>query len=237
MIIREAAILAGGMGTRLKSLVDDRPKPMALINGRPFLEYLIDWLITQGINRIIISAGYRHEIITGHFGSRYKSADILYAIEDEPLGTGGGLRLALRMAQSDTLLIVNGDTYFAANLTMLTDKFLEENADMVIALQPVDSGARYGSITLGENGRIQSFAEKSSTNEPAIINGGVYLMKRTLLENRNLPEVFSLEKDFLEKNARALKFFGLIFSEDFLDIGIPETYLAAGDFFDRSGKL
>ena len=112
MISREAIVLAGGRGTRLQPLVNDRPKPMAEINGRPFLAWLLDDLITKGITRIILSVGYRHEMIRNWFGERYRGCELCYAVEETPLGTGGGLRKALELARSEVVFVVNGDTWF-----------------------------------------------------------------------------------------------------------------------------
>ncbi len=224
MITREAIILAGGMGSRLKSVVADRPKPMAEINGRPFLEYLLDYLIGQGITRIILSVGYKHDVIQTHFKGEYRNVPLIYAVEEQPLGTGGGIRNALRYTLSEEAFMINGDTYFPVSLDEMSRVFTGTRADLVMALHPVEESDRYGTIETDENGRIIAFREKSSHRATALINGGIYLMKKELLLNRFFPESFSFETGFLEKYTNALYFAGIIFENGFIDIGIPESY-------------
>ncbi len=226
----EAIVLAGGLGTRLRPLVSDRPKPMAEINGRPFLAYLLDDLISRGITRIILSVGYRHEVIRDFFGKLYRGCELVYAVEDTPLGTGGALCLALGLARSAELFVVNGDTWFPVSLDLLSDTCIRQQADMVIALHPVDDASRYGTIQLAPDGRITSFLEKNSTTGPALINGGVYLMKSDIFSHEELPLKFSLETGFLEKATTRKRLFGVVSDAPFIDIGIPETYSKAARF-------
>jgi D-glycero-alpha-D-manno-heptose 1-phosphate guanylyltransferase len=231
MNTREAVILAGGFGTRLKSIVPDRPKPMAEIHGRPFLEYLLDYLISQGITKCILSVGFMHEVINQHFGNRYKDAELLFAIEDKPLGTGGGILNALRWVTAKTVFVVNGDTFFRISLPEMEKEFDNKQADMVLALCKVRDECRYGTVLTNKEGRIITFSEKKDVAGDSLINGGVYLMKREIFSGFGLPEVFSMEKDFLEKNTANLKIYGRPFDNDFIDIGIPETYRQARFFF------
>jgi D-glycero-alpha-D-manno-heptose 1-phosphate guanylyltransferase len=231
MLTREAVILAGGFGTRLKTVVPDRPKPMAEINGRPFLEYLLDYIVSQGITQCILSVGFSHEMIIQHFGNRYKGTELLYAIEDKPLGTGGGILNALRSAASDTLFIINGDTFFRISFPEMEKEFFKKQADMVLALYKVRDDKRYGSVLTNSEGRIIKFIEKKDEAGEFLINGGVYLLKRDIFSGIDFPEVFSLENDFLEKSTATLKIYGKPFDNDFIDIGIPETYIQARSFF------
>ena len=231
MKTREAVILAGGMGTRLNPVVPDRPKPMAEINGRPFLEYLLDFLTGQGIEKIILSVGFRHQMILSHFGSSYKNAVLLYAVENFPMGTGGGIRNALANVSSEKVFIVNGDTFFRISLAIMEEEFNRNNADMMLALHPVSDPGRYGNVITGADGRILRFAEKTEATGTSLINGGIYLMKKDIFSEFDFPAAFSLEKEFLEKNAGTLRFFGISFDTDFIDIGIPETYRQASFFF------
>ena len=246
MISREAIVLAGGRGTRLQPLVNDRPKPMAEINGRPFLAWLLDDLITKGITRIILSVGYRHEMIRNWFGERYRGCELCYAVEETPLGTGGGLRKALELARSEVVFVVNGDTWFPVPFDLPTALFNSREADMVIVLRRNDDASRYGTIHADTDGRITSFTEKNNLTGPARINGGVYLLKSNIFSWEELPRVFSLETGFLEKATARKKIFGVVSDAPFIDIGLPETYLKASLmlpqkrkalFLDRDGTV
>jgi D-glycero-alpha-D-manno-heptose 1-phosphate guanylyltransferase len=201
---------------------------MAEINGRPFLEYLMDYLVSRGIQRVILSVGHRNEFIINHFGNRYKSLQLEYAIEKEPLGTGGGLHNAFQYALAETLFIFNGDTYFPIDLGAMESTFDLHDADLVIALRKVENAGRYGAIVTGDNNRILNFCEKGENRGTSLINGGIYLMKRQLLSGGEFPEKFSLEHDVFEKLVSRNRFYGIPFGEEFIDIGIPETYYSAG---------
>jgi len=233
MTIREAIVLAGGFGTRLNTVVPDRPKPMAEINGRPFLEYLFDFLASQGIDKIVLSVGYRSELIATHFGDRYHQLAISYAQETTPLGTGGGIKHALSMVSGERVFVVNGDTFFRIPLETMENTALRHNADILLALHPVSDPDRYGVVGMTEHGRINSFSEKQTGSGPARINGGIYLMKTFIFSGFDLPPEFSLEKDFLEKNTGRIRIYGISFEDDFIDIGIPETYRQASLFFQK----
>ena len=220
----EAIILAGGFGTRLRPAISDLPKSMADINGRPFLEYLLDRLIQFGVDRVILSVGYMHEHISGHFGSSYRNLQISYAVEEKPLGTGGGIRLAMEQAQSDNVLVLNGDTLFMIDLFEFCQFHDEHHSSFSLALRQVDDTGRYGAVRIDEKQRITGFAEKQSSTGPGYINAGVYLVSKKDFLNQTLPEIFSLEKDFLGKEYLNKNFYGFIFSDYFIDIGIPEDY-------------
>jgi D-glycero-alpha-D-manno-heptose 1-phosphate guanylyltransferase len=231
MKTREAIILAGGFGTRLKTVVPDRPKPMAVIHGRPFLEYLLDYTISQGVTKCILSVGFMHEMIMQHFGNSFKGVELLYAVEDKPLGTGGGIRNALPFVTNETLFIINGDTFFRISLPEMEMVFAKYQADMVIALYHPQDDRRYGSVLTNSQGRIIHFCEKKEVVGNSLINGGIYFMKRDIFSGFDFPEVFSMEKDFLEKSSTILKIYGKPFDTDFIDIGIPESYQRAASFF------
>jgi D-glycero-alpha-D-manno-heptose 1-phosphate guanylyltransferase len=231
MKTREAIILAGGFGTRLKTVVPDRPKPMAEINGRPFLEYLLDYIISQNVNRCILSVGFRHVMIMQYFGNSYKDAELVYAVEDKPLGTGGGILNALRLVTAETVFIINGDTFFRISLPEMEKEINNKQADMVLALYKVRDEHRYGTVVTNRDGRILKFREKTDEAGASLINGGIYLMKSNIFSGIDFPETFSMEKDFLEKNTDTMKIYGKPFDSDFIDIGIPETYQQAHFFF------
>jgi D-glycero-alpha-D-manno-heptose 1-phosphate guanylyltransferase len=229
----EAIILAGGFGTRLNQVVKDVPKPMAPILGRPFLEYLLDRLVMQHFGHVVLSVGYRADQIIEHFGSLYKGVSIDYAIEEEALGTGGGLLNAMKYVSSDTFFSLNGDTLFDLDLRMLESEFSGKSFDAVLALRRVEDVSRYGSISLLADGSIASFMEKGKTEGPGLINGGVYLMHRGIFDRMGLHGRFSMEKDCLEAGGRDLKLFGVVADAYFIDIGVPEDYHRASLEFSR----
>ncbi len=229
---REAIILAGGLGTRLSHIVTDVPKPMAPINGNPFLKYLLDYLQQEGFRKVILSVGYKHEAISGYFGNSYQSLELDYAVEESPLGTGGAIRLALRKCHNSQVFIFNGDTFFRIKTDELEKFHQQKNAEITLALKKVDNPDRFGTVILDEHSIVQSFEEKATKNE-ALINGGVYLLDRHKFESRPFPEKFSFEKDYLEKTVVEHCIAGYVFNTYFLDIGIPESYKKAQTDFQQ----
>ena len=169
-----AIILAGGLGTRLRSAVPDLPKPMAPISGRPFLEYQLNYWISQGVSRFVLSVGYRHEAIVQHFGPRYKGVEIEYAVEERPLGTGGGfLAAAEKVGRREPFLLLNGDTYFEADWNILQTYALEHDAHWCLSLFRTSEKGRYMGIEVSSEGRITSL--KSGIEQGSrLANGGVY---------------------------------------------------------------
>jgi len=233
MFVTEAIILAGGLGTRLSSVVKDIPKVMAPINERPFLEYLFDYLETYKINRVVLSVGHKFEDIQSQFGNKYNSIHIDYAIEDSPLGTGGGIKKAFEKIQGNRAFVFNGDTMFRINLNDLIDFHSSNKSDFSIVLRELDNVQRYGSVEIDINQRITIFNEKGKKEGIGFINGGIYLTNKQFFNNLNLLEKFSLEKDCLEKLYTYLPFYGLICRQYFIDIGIPEDYLKAQNDFKK----
>lgn len=222
-----AVILAGGLGTRLRDVVPNLPKPMAPINGKPFLEYQLDYWITQGINNFILSVGYRYEEIINHFGNRYKGATFDYVIEKTPLGTGGGLLLCLEKVKQTSFLLLNGDTYFDVNLKTLTEFALKNNSDWCFSLFRTNEEAqgRYMGLDISSTGQIVSL--KSESN---LINGGVYWVNRRALMNPQFIQgnVFSLENNiFPSAITFGQRLFGIEFKKTFIDIGLPDDYYRA----------
>lgn len=222
-----AVILAGGLGTRLRSTVPDLPKPMAPISGRPFLEYLLDYWITQGVDRFVLSVGYRYQVITDHFGDNYKGASVDYVVETEPLGTGGGVLLAADKIGGDKpFLLLNGDTYFAVDLKTLVEFSSANNADWCFSLFRTNEEGRYMGMDVSPQGLITSL--KSGTGRPGrLANGGVYWVSPSALaDGKFLPgEKASLEDDiFQSAMASGQRLLGIEFSGTFIDIGVPEDY-------------
>lgn len=233
-----AIILAGGLGTRLRDVVKDLPKPMAPVNGKPFLHYVFAYLKRQGVSRAILSVGYKSETIMDYFGDSYNDISVMYMEETEPLGTGGGIYHAATLFDEDTF-ILNGDTFFDVNLKELYTFYTEQKADIALSLKPMKDFDRYGTVELNNEGRITRFAEKQMMQQ-GLINGGVYVLRKDCfhkiedLRGSLLPKKFSFEKEVLEGYVDQLKFSGKAFDNYFIDIGIPEDYTQSqSDFQER----
>ncbi len=220
----DAIVLAGGLGTRLRPLVSDVPKPMAPVNGRPFLELLLEYWIGQGVRRFVLSVGYLAERITRHFGAHWCGAEIEYAVEQEALGTGGGLLLAAPRARTEDVLVMNGDTYFAVSLQELRAFHEQREADWTLALFRSSDSKRYQGLAVDDEGRIGALSGD-------LANGGIYLMSAARLAG--LPwqggARFSLESDLLPHAQRnGWRVYGRQFDRPFVDIGVPHDYQSAG---------
>lgn len=221
----EAIVLAGGKGTRLQSVVQDVPKPMAPIKGRPFLCFVLDELKLHGFNHIILSVGYMKDKIIEYFGSEFQGMKISYSVEDEPLGTGGGIKKALQLADQEDVFILNGDTIFKIDFTSLYASHCMDRPMLTIALKPMEDVDRYG-LVLTKGDRIIKFLEKRYA-KIGLINGGIYLLNKGQFDNLKLPEKFSFETDFMQRQYLEHDFKGFISKGYFIDIGIPEDYQKA----------
>lgn len=216
----EAVILAGGLGTRLRSVVSEVPKCMAPVDGKPFLQYMLEWLSRFDVSHVVLSVGYLREVIFAFIDSREWPFEISYAVEEEPLGTGGGIRLALTKCREDRVIVLNGDTFFNVDLKALTFA-----APVTLALKPMRNFDRYGAVDLA-GGLVTGFHEKTACTE-GLINGGVYALVRSRLDLAFYPGRFSFEKDLLEPLAAARLVAGEVQEGYFIDIGIPEDYARA----------
>lgn len=221
MQIKTAVILAGGLGTRLQSVLIDLPKPMAPIGNRPFLYYQMKWLCKFGIDRIILSVGFKYESIQSYFGDDFEGTKIEYRIEKELLGTGGACFQCLKYADEDILLI-NGDTFFPIDLEKFVANHIHSKAVVSIAMKEIFKSDRYGTVQVYE-GIITEFEEKKFIDK-GFINGGIYALSKKCFDNYDLPQKFSLELDFLQKYTQELSIQGHCFEDYFIDIGIPEDY-------------
>lgn len=226
----DVIILAGGLGTRLRSAVSDVPKCLAPINGRPFLGYLLDYLERSNlVRRVVLSVGYKREMIRDWIGEmemKY-SFQFVWSVEEEPLGTGGGIRKALSEVKTPDVLILNGDTFFDVDLHELHRRHQEGSKALTLALKPMRDFDRYGSVELDPNtGTILAFNEKAYRKE-GMINGGVYVMKVDAPIFGGLPERFSFEKAVLEPQCQRKQLLGVVQEGYFIDIGVPEDYLRA----------
>jgi D-glycero-alpha-D-manno-heptose 1-phosphate guanylyltransferase len=227
-MITSAIILAGGFGTRLQSVVNDLPKPMAPINGEPFLNYQLNYLKHYGIKNVILSVGYLSEKIKAYYGSNFNGIEIDYVVEENPMGTGGGIRLALEKCTEPLSFVLNGDSFFDVDLIKFYDLHIQNRSQISLALRKVNNSARYGTIEKTKENIISSFKEKSGIDHEGIINGGVYLLDKNLyLQKTPSATNFSIEKDFFEKQLSNSLISGFEFEGYFIDIGIPEDYLKA----------
>lgn len=228
---KEAIILAGGFGTRLKGVVDDAPKSMALINNKPFLEYQLNYLEHWGINYVIIAVGYKAAVIKDYFGDKFKSIRLEYIEEKEPLGTGGAIKKAMEKVMAYSVFVLNGDTIFDISLSRFFDFRRTKGASISLALRFVPETGRYGSIKIDADERIIGFVEKADLYGEEFINGGIYCIDTRYFLNKKLPEKFSIEKDFFEKYYETDQFYGYKCYSFFMDIGIPEDYKKAQNEF------
>ena len=223
MHIKEAIILAGGFGTRLRDAIPDLPKCMAPVNGRPFLFYVINYLRSQGIEKFIFSLGYKHQVIEAYLHAEFSTLDFQCLIEREPLGTGGAVLASCYKASEKNVLVVNGDTIFKINLKKALIEHNKHSSDCSLLLKPMENFDRYGVVELNEDDSVQSFKEKQFYKS-GLINGGVYILNAEQFLAEELPSKFSFEKDYLEKYFETRKIYGSVQDEYFIDIGIPEDY-------------
>ena len=224
----QAILLCGGMGTRLRSVVSDRPKPMADICGKPFLQYLLEMLREKGITEVIFALGYMGEMIEEYFqdGSAF-GLKIAYSYEEDPLGTGGAIRNALPKIMEEEVLVLNADTYFPMDYQGLYRFHQENDGDFSLATRAVPDISRYGAVRRDAAGRILAWNEKLEDGGQPLageINGGIYVMKKSLIAE--IPEgKQSLEQDCVHKwLSEGKRIFGLPFDGYFMDIGIPKDY-------------
>lgn len=226
----ECIVLAGGLGTRLQSVIGLYPKCMAPVNGKPFLHYIFSYLQSQSCTRIILSLGFKHEIITDWLQTEQWPFAIDYVIEDTPLGTGGGISLALTKAIAENVAVLNGDTMFRADINALLLFHQSKQATTTLALKPMKEFERYGVVRTDDAGCITAFEEKQYYSE-GLINGGVYIINKAALAAKQLPEKYSFEKDYFEAFVHEGNMYGFVSDAYFIDIGIPEDYEKAQEDF------
>jgi D-glycero-alpha-D-manno-heptose 1-phosphate guanylyltransferase len=232
-VTHTAVILAGGFGSRLREMVNDLPKPLAPVSGKPFLSYLLRYLHHHGFSNIVLSVGHLAEKISEFYGKEFMGMTLTYATEAHPLGTGGGIRLSLESCDENTVLVLNGDSFFDIDLIKFIAAAEKNSGCLSIALREVADTSRYGSIVVGENHTIKSFGEKSGGGK-GLINGGIYLLDRSwFLAETHPSKNFSLEKDLLEKKAGSGILKGYAYEGYFIDIGLPTDYARAQDDFKR----
>ncbi len=220
----EAIVLAGGFGTRLKEVVPDLPKPMAPVAGRPFLEILLSMLAAKGFSRVILSLGFMSEKISSHFGDNYLGMELIYEVENQPLGTGGAIRAALAHCEEDHAFIFNGDTYLELEVDEL-EKLWQRNNNPMIVVREVPDTARFGRVEMSD-GRVIAFLEKGQSGL-GLINAGCYVLPNDGLDEFPLGQPFSIEIEFFIKNLQNIRLDGFIMQGRFIDIGVPVDYALA----------
>ncbi|MEI6828135.1 MAG: nucleotidyltransferase family protein [Desulfuromonadales bacterium] len=228
-------VLAGGKGTRLQTVVADRPKPLALVAGRPFIEYLFDQLSNAGIKQVIVSTGYLGEQIQRQFGETYSTLSLCYSQECVPLGTGGALRHALPLITSQQVLVLNGDSYCDTDIIGLLESHKTKDALVTITTVAVPDISRYGSVTATQEGLVSDFQEKGIKAGTGFINAGIYVIDTSVLDTLAPDTMISLEKEVLPRYI-GKSLYAFASNGTFIDIGVPEDYQRAQQLFQRIAK-
>ena len=224
-MITEAIILAGGLGTRLQSVIGDLPKCLAPVAGRPFLSYLLDSSKKQGIRKFVFALGHKTDQIEAFVKKSLPEGSYIFSTEEEPLGTGGAIYKACGRAEGPNVIVLNADTYFGITYSNLAIIHELKKADCTLALKPMKAFDRYGAVEI-EKQTVTGFGEKKYHKE-GLINGGVYALSVSSFLHKSFPGKFSFERDYLEKDYRSGKFLAMVSNAYFVDIGIPEDYQRA----------
>jgi len=226
----EAVVLAGGLGTRLRGVVSDRPKPMAIVAGRPFLEWIVRALKVQGVMRVIICTGYMGEQIEAHFKRRSDwGMEIECSREQSALGTWGSVRNALPLVKNDSFFVLNGDSLCRFDCARMSSEFNRHEAGALIWVVRVDEGNRYGSVQIGDDDDVTGFVEKFACRGAHYISAGVYMMKRDLVARLPIGRAASFERD-LFPGLIGKGLYAIVGKGPFLDIGTPEAFANADEF-------
>jgi len=227
----QAVILAGGLGTRLRSVVADRPKVLAEVCDRPFMAYLLEQLAGVGIQEVILCTGYLGDRVKTTFETSYHQFNLIYSQETSPLGTGGALRLALDYIKSDSVLVMNGDSFCEISISDFCSVHCHRQADTTIALTEVSDTSRYGRVEVDSTGKVLNFAEKGNSTGVGWINAGIYLIKRELISEIRNDQAISLEKEILPTWIEDKTVYSYRTQGKFIDIGTPASYALAQSFF------
>ena len=231
-----AAILAGGLGTRLRSVVNDRPKVMAMVAGRPFLTHLLDQLSESGIEKAVLCTGYMADTIKNELGDRYRNVELEYSVEDTPLGTGGALRQASDRFSGEMVLVMNGDSYCHCNIADFIASQVATDTCAGMVLAKVDDVARFGAVQINSKSLVESFSEKGIQTGAGWINAGIYLLPTSIILDITHGNAVSLEREVIPhiiKNG----LYGYQCAGSFIDIGVPDDYRASTDFFNNRESI
>lgn len=239
------AILAGGFGTRLAPVLPHRQKIVVKVGKRPFLEYILDQLNKAGFKRVVICTGYLGDQISKAFSNSYKSLTLVYSKEQSPLGTAGAIRLALPFLKSKTILVINGDTFCDVDFKKFWQFHLDKNSNATLILSSVPDNSRFGKVVLGKGGSIIGFQEKKAArlqspersdggqgSGAGFVNAGIYLINKAFISEILQEREISLEKDVFP-NWIGKGFYGYKSNNNFIDIGTPESYAQAEQFFAK----
>jgi len=233
----DAVILCGGRGERLKSVVSGRPKALALVRGKPLLDIILEKFYDAGVRRFVLCVGYLKEQIHEHVariqnsGSPLSSAEFVFSEEDEPLGTGGALKNAAPHIKGECFLLVNGDCLWNFNFKELYNRHKQSGSIVSLTLTPGEPGGSYGQVVLAENGLVSNFFEKRVIKSKGFISAGTYFMNRDIFSHFPAAPAFSLEYDVFPVLAEKNLCYGIVVESAFIDIGTPERYASAGEFF------
>ena len=225
-----AAILAGGLGTRLRPALENTPKVLAPVGDRPFIAILLDRLESAGVKKVVLLTGFQANQVHRILGDRHGDMTLHYSTEATPLGTGGALRHALPQLESDFVLLTNGDSYCDVDLRKLISEHVRRQAEMSLTLTQVSDAGRFGCVETARDGRLTRFAEKQNAGGAGWINAGVYVLNRLLLEVIPQGKALSLERELLPEWIQCRRLYGFCSAGRFIDIGTPESYAAAASF-------
>ncbi len=232
----DVVILCGGWGKRLRSVINTRPKSMAEIDGRPFLDILIDYVASYGFRRFILCIGYMGNVIKQHYQKGRGSSIILFSEEGELLGTGGAIKNAESLIQSNPFLVMNGDSMCKLNLGSFIDFHLEKEALLSVVLVRSKTARDYGSVTLDDFQRITSYNEKIADGSNNLINAGIYLMQKAIFSHMPAQNRFSLEYDLFPRII-GNRCYGFLTESELIDIGTPERYEKAKSMITTGGQI
>jgi NDP-sugar pyrophosphorylase family protein len=232
-----AMILAGGLGTRLRPLIKDRQKVMAEVANKPFLEHILTRLDSQGVQKVVLCTGYMSEQVKEYFGESFGDIQLSYSEEQLLLGTGGAIRFALPLADSDPILVLNGDSYCDAELMPFLAAHLENKAVASMLLTKVEDIRRYGRVDFDSDSKIIKFEEKGATQGPGWINAGIYLINREVITPITKGHNVSLERDIFPSlvGRNFIGHCGQV--SKFIDIGLPESIAQAQSIMSENGQI
>ena len=226
------AILAGGFGTRLRSVVSDRPKVLAPVLGRPFLSYILDRLLDAGIREVVLCTGYKAEMLREYYGDSYHQIILRHSPEPSPLGTGGALRHALPLFKGRRILVLNGDSFLDADICAFSESHDKHMACISLVLAHVPDVGRYGLVSVNETGLVTGFVEKGNASGPGWINGGIYMLERKVVADIPAGREVSLEREVFPALLGS-GFYAFPLGRRFIDIGLPESFAEATGFFQE----
>lgn len=232
-----AAILAGGLGTRLRPVVADRPKVLAPVGGRPYLTYLLDQLAAASVREVVLLTGHGADQVRDALGETYAGLRLIYSAEPAPLGTAGAIRRALPHLSAPAVLLLNGDSYCDVDLAAFGRSHRERRADVSLVLARVPDASRFGQVRVRPGGRVVRFEEKGETCRAGWVNAGVYLLDRTLVGEVPSSRPASLERDLLPAWVTGRRVCGFRCRGRFLDIGTPQSYAEAESFFNFTRRV